>query len=119
MINTPGGADFLTRAPLCEAGFEVHYTDRQIEINANLWGSSAVLVMPMLDMPYDGRYRHRCAHCCARHRCARCCARPRCARCCARPRHARHYTLSYVLVAIPSILVYCRVSSCIVVYRGV
>jgi hypothetical protein len=42
-------------------------------------------------MPYDGRCRHRCARCCARYR------------------HVRHYALSYVLVAVRSIVVHTAV----------
>jgi len=73
----------------------------KIEIEASLWCPSAVLVMPVLDMPCDSRCRYRCARCCTRHR------------------HAHHYALSYVLVAVPSIVLYRRVSSCIVVHTAV
>ena len=71
--------------------------------------------MPMLNMLYNGRYRYYYAHYYARYRYARYYARPYYTRYYARPRHARHYTLLYILVAIPSILIYYRISSYIVV----
>jgi hypothetical protein len=36
----------------------------KIEIEASLWYPYAVLVMPVIDMPYDNRCRHRGARCC-------------------------------------------------------
>jgi hypothetical protein len=82
----------------------------KIKIEASLWYPSAVRVMPVIDMPCDNRCRHRGAHCCTRYRCAYCCTRHR---------HAQHYGLSYVLVVALSIVLYRRVSSCIVVHTVV
>ena len=82
----------------------------KIEIEASLWYPSAMLVMPVINMPCD----NRCGHCGAR-----CCAGYRCAHCCTRHRHAHHYALSYVLVVALSIVLYRRVSSCIVVHTAV
>src|SRR5947199_2952918 len=74
----------------------------KIEIEASLWYPSAVLVMPVIDMPCDNRCRHRGARCCARYRCAHCGTR----HC-----HAHYYALSYVLVVALSIVFYRRVPS--------